>query len=292
MLITGVNGFIGRHTALAFQKAGFKVRGVDLQPNCFDSQIEYRTCDLTDESNLQDALRDLEFDHVIHLAAVLAMDSPATLHINILAAYHILRLACAKHCLSFIHLSSIPVIGLPPMDGEIDESSPISPRTAYHVSKHTSEQLVMLPGFAGMRRYNIRIPSPIGPGMPRSFLRIMLERALMGEKLTIYGSGSRVQNYLDARDIAMALVSVVRTGPEEGLYLLGGEAISNLNIVELCSEIVGGECEIVRTGEPDPADGERWRVNTEKARIAFGFIPQYTIRRSVEDLANELRCVF
>ena len=290
VLITGINGFIGKHTAKEFLRAGFKVCGTDLQPDCTVPGVEYRSCDLTDEQELRDSLQDLSFDTVVHLAAVLAMDSPNTLRINTLAAYHMLRLAREKQCRCFLHLSSIPIIGVPPLSGEIREETPAAPRTAYHVSKLAVEQLVMLPEFSGMRRYNIRIPSPIGPGMPRSFLRIMLEKALAGENLTVYGSGRRVQNYLDARDIAVGLVSVAQTEVAEGLYLLGGTPVSNLVAAELCRQIAGGSGKLVMTGLPDPAENERWLVDCDKARKSFGFAPRYGLEESLRALAEEMRC--
>jgi UDP-glucose 4-epimerase len=290
VLITGINGFIGKHTADAFLRAGFAVSGTDLSPECAVPGIPYVSCDLTDEARVGERLRELRFSCVVHLAAVLAMNSPNTLRINTTAAYHMLRLAREMGCGCFLHLSSVPVIGMPPAEGMITESTPVRPGTAYHVSKYAAEQLVMLPEFSGMRRFNLRIPSPIGPGMPRSFLRLMMERALKGEPLMVYGAGTRVQDYLDARDIAGALADVALTQPEDGLYLLGGETISNLDAVRLCAEIAGGKSGIVMSGQPDPADGERWLVDTSRARAAFGFSPRYGLRRSLEDLAEEMRC--
>lgn len=290
VLITGINGFIGKHAAEAFIKAGFAVYGLDLASECSVPGICYVSCDLTDEPAAAAALRELQFNCVVHLAAILAMDSPNTLRVNTISTYHMLRAAKVHQCVSFLHLSSIPVIGQPPAEGRITEAAPVRPGTAYHVSKYAAEQLVMLPEFSGMQRYNLRIPSPIGPGMPRSFLRVMMERALKGEPLMVYGAGSRVQNYLDARDIAAALVSTVRTEPEEGLYLLGGEAVSNMEAARLCAEIAGGKSEVMLSGMPDPADGERWLVDAGKARSAFGFAPGFGLRRSLEDLAMEMRC--
>ena len=292
VLITGVNGFIGRHAARAFLEAGYRVLGTDLQPDCGIPEVEYSPCDLTDETRTAEVLGGLSCAWVVHLAAVLAMNSANTLRINTAAAYHGLKLARHLACRGFIHLSSVPVIGTPPAEGRITESLPVRPGTAYHVSKFAAEQLVMLPEFSGMLRYNLRIPSPIGPGMPRSFLRVMLERAMKGEALTVYGTGSRVQDYLDARDIAGALTAVVRREPEAGLYLLGGEAVSNLEAARLCGEIAGGGSEIVMSGTPDPADGERWLVDWGKARAAFGYAPKYGLRRSLEDLAEEMGCAF
>lgn len=290
VLITGINGFIGKHAAAAFLKAGFAVCGADLSSACACPGVRYAACDLTDANSAAAALQELQFDCIVHLAAVLAMDSAETLRINTTATYQMLLLAKERACRSFFHLSSIPVIGLPPENGCITEEIPVSPRSAYHVSKYASELLVSLPEFAGMLRYNIRIPSPVGPGMPHSFLRVMMERAAAGEPLTLHGTGSRIQNYVDARDIAAALVSAAEKEPEPGLYLLSGESCSNAEAASLCVKAAHSESStVVFSGKPDPADGECWLVNSRKAREAFGYLPEYTLLRSMKDLWEELK---
>ncbi len=289
VLITGINGFIGTHVAEAFLRAGFTVGGTDLHPACRTPAVRYAECDLTDAAAAETALGDLDFDCVVHIAAILTMHSSETLRINETATYHMLRLAKAHGCGCFIHLSSIPVIGLPPTEGLITEATPAAPKTAYHVSKYAAELLTALPEFDGMRRYNLRIASPIGPGMPRSFLRVMLERALAGEALTVYGVGSRVQNYIDARDVASVMVSVAESAPAEGLYLLGGTSVSNLEAARKCAVSAGSVSKVVLSGLPDAADGERWLVDDAKARAAFGFVPRYTLERSLADLAEDIQ---
>ena len=289
VLITGINGFIGKHVAQAFLNAGFCVCGVDLHPACAIPGIRYAACDLTDAQAAEAALRELEFDCVVHIAAILAMRSSETLRINTTAAYHMLLMAKERRCRSFLHLSSIPIIGLPPEEKAITEDTPTNPRTAYHVSKYAAEQLVMLPEFEEMHRYNIRIASPVGPGMPRSFLRIMMERALAGEPLSLYGAGSRVQNYIDARDVAAALVAVAEKEPPDGLYLLSGGSYSNTEAAGICIRAAGSNSTVEFSGKPDPADHERWIVDARKAREAFGYQPRYPLLCSMAALAEELK---
>lgn len=279
VLVTGVNGFIGRHTAKVLRADGIHVTGTDRQVNCHCADIPYVRGNLTDRGNLASLIQAGPYDCIVHLAASIE-DDP--LGVNALSTYHMLLVAGQTHCRCFIHLSSIPIIGCPP-DGPITEAAAASPRTAYHVSKYAAEQVVMLPEFAAMRRYNLRIASPVGPDMPMRFPRVMLERAKAGGKLELYGTGSRVQNYIDARDIGASLLKVMHIKPEPGLYLLGGESHSNAEVARL-SILAANDGQTVFAGRPDPLDQECWIVDDRKARMAFGHAPQYSLEQTLRDM--------
>lgn len=282
VLITGANGFIGQHVTNAFQGNGDDVTGTDLQPNSAKKGIRYFQADVAAYEEME-TLAGEHYDAVVHLAACLQMNSSTVFHINTMGTYHVLKVAQQVGCETFLHLSSIPVIGTPPSDAFISEDTPARPLTLYHISKYAAEQVVMLPAFEAIRRYNLRIASPVGPGMPNSFVKQMLQAAKHGKPLTLYGTGSRIQNYIDARDIARALVTVSQSKPPQGLYLLGGESYSNFEAARLCSAIANTKSEIVFLDRPDPADTEHWLIDDEKAKTVFGYSPRYTLRQSLLD---------
>ena len=282
VLITGVNGFIGRHAVKAFCASGFHVTGVDIQSRCHSVDIAYVQGDLTDRSCFTSLIEAGPYDCVVHLAANIETYTGSPLRVNALTAYHALQTANQVGCKYFLHLSSIPVIGAPP-NFPITEEHQVSPQTAYHISKYAAEQVVMLPEFAMMKRYNLRIASPIGPDMPMRFPRIMLENAKAGGLLEIYGTGSRVQNYIDARDIAETLIKVINANAEPGLYLLGGESHSNIDVAHISAAVANGG-RIVFSDKPDPLDQERWLINDRKARIALGHAPQYSLEQTLKDM--------
>lgn len=280
VLITGANGFIGRHVVRNFQARGAYVIGTDLQATAYEKEMQYIQADITDYKQLTPLLNE-RFDCIIHLAACLSMNSTDTLHINIVGTYNILKIANQVGCQNFLHLSSVPVIGSPPNTSFVTEDTPANPCTPYHISKYAAEQLVMLPEFAAMTRYNLRIASPIGSGMADHFLMLMLKAAKEGKQLTLYGTGSRIQNYIDVRDIAEAMSQILKKRPSEGLYLLGGHSCSNLEAARLCLSIVNSKHEIVFVDTPDPADGEQWLLDDKKARMAFGYVPRYSLEESL-----------
>ena len=282
VLITGVNGFIGCHIAKIFITNGFQVVGTGRQSSCCSANIPYVQAELTEYDTLKPLIEAGPYDGVIHLAAIIKSNSAEPLKVNAMATYNILQVANQAGCKFFQHLSSIPIIGMPP-DKPITEDMSVEPNTAYHISKYAAEQVVMLPEFSAIKRYNLRIASPIGCGMPMHFLRVMLESARANLPLTLFGTGSRIQNYIDVHDIGSSLIKVAERTPESGLYLLGGESYSNLEVARLCILAANGG-RIVFSEKADPADGERWLVDDSMARNAFGHNPQYSLVQSLEDM--------
>lgn len=52
VLVTGVNGFVGRHTVKVLRSNGIHVTGAGRQDNCHCADIPYVQGDLTDCGNL------------------------------------------------------------------------------------------------------------------------------------------------------------------------------------------------------------------------------------------------
>ena len=73
-LITGANGFIGRHVVRNFQARGAYVIGTDLQATAYEKEMQYIQADITDYKQLTPLLNE-RFDCIIHLAACLSMRS-------------------------------------------------------------------------------------------------------------------------------------------------------------------------------------------------------------------------
>ena len=67
VLVTGIDGFTGKHLANALKLSGFKVVGLSEQNNDADDVF---TCDLLDKENLQQVVAKIKPNYVVHLAAI------------------------------------------------------------------------------------------------------------------------------------------------------------------------------------------------------------------------------
>lgn len=290
VLVTGAAGFIGVYVTKHLLAQGYEVIALtnssklDLQAE----RLSVIAADICDENLAKRLSCEIgKCQTVIHLAADIHVPGDGrTVAVNCLGTYHVVELANELEADKFIYLSSVPVIGRP-VDIPVTEEHPTHPETLYHITKLTGEGIVNRVGAAGMKKVILRIPSPVGRGMRQNvFLYRMLEQCRKGQNILLYGAGGRVQNYVDVRDVAEA-VRLSAVGDAEGVFLIGGESISNLRLAEKCIARTRADVQICFAGVEDAAETERWELSGEKARTVLGYAPGYTLDDTIDWIYGE-----
>ncbi|SKA08812.1 NAD-dependent epimerase/dehydratase family protein [Selenihalanaerobacter shriftii] len=72
VLITGSNGFIGRHAVERFKNYNCKTYGLGVEKENQNKEIKYFQCDVTDYTGLSNILEEINPDYILHLAAVVS----------------------------------------------------------------------------------------------------------------------------------------------------------------------------------------------------------------------------
>ena len=263
VLVTGATGQVGRAIVKHFTDQGHQVTGTG------DTRL-----------GSEDAVRKLQgtpCEAVIHAAAAFHESEIALT--NCLGTQQVIELAELWKA-RLVYISSIQVIGRPL--GEVTEEHTTAPQTRYHASKLYGEFLMGLVGAA-----SLRITSPAGSGTPRSrLLGMFVERARQGQTLKVLGNGWRCQNFVDVRDIAAATLACVERRAS-GLYNIAGTTLTNWQLAEICVEELQSTSCIESVGI-DPEEGVEWYVSTSKAARDIGYRPKFTIRDSIQAIAEEL----
>jgi UDP-glucose 4-epimerase len=140
VLVTGINGFVGKHLSNYLRKKGFDLVGVDITPG---SDL---TGDISDPDFVLNVIGKQDFDAVIHLAALADIkkttaDPYVTYKVNDYGTLNILELASKKSVSRFLYASSANVYGVP-VDRPATEMTPFNPRLPYDYSKVLAEMLV------------------------------------------------------------------------------------------------------------------------------------------------------
>lgn len=105
VLISGVNGGIGRATAQKFIDNGYQVFGIDIQNSTTINGLNYFQCDITNEDQIKQVFRKIKtninsLDAIVSLAGVYVMDSlleidneklKKIIDINSLGAYRLVK---------------------------------------------------------------------------------------------------------------------------------------------------------------------------------------------------------
>ncbi|HEX4717397.1 MAG TPA: NAD-dependent epimerase/dehydratase family protein [Thermoleophilaceae bacterium] len=209
ILVTGGNGFVGRHVVAALLERGDRVRVLAL-PNEDTSPLENRGVrihrgDITRPDSLVAPMRGAE--GVLHLAAMMDVWRPlADYHsVNVTGTKNVCRAARAAGVRRLVHMSSSSVYGMA-LGRVADESFPLSPfDDPYPVTKAAADQAVQqLIADEGLPAVIVRPDQIFGPGDHLHFGR-MADR-LRGGRGIVVGRGNNAMPLVYVADIVQGLL--------------------------------------------------------------------------------------
>lgn len=283
VLITGITGFVGKSIGLELSKR-YDIVGIGRKNMPFDYKVDYHKVDISDENEIMHFSNLNEFDAIVHCAACLLTNNfnKGHLDVNIRGLRNVIEIGIKHHCKKFIYISSIPVIGIP-TNFPITEEHPVYPLSTYHLTKYFGELLV--DAYSELHAISLRIPSPVGVGMPNKILSVFIQKCKKNEPIELLGKGGRCQNYVDVRDIARA-VSLAISSNETGVFnIASSKFISNYDLASLCKRLLHSSSELFFKGE-DPSEDICWDISIEKARKILQFEPKVPIEQTILDIAK------
>ncbi|MCL4310765.1 MAG: SDR family oxidoreductase [Actinomycetota bacterium] len=180
VLITGANGFLGRHLCAEMYQQGWRVKAATRSVDPLIAGAEPVMVGSIDGGiNWADALSGV--DAVVHLAArvhVIRDDATNPLAefraVNVGGTLNLARQAVKAGVRRFLFLSSIGVNGHATQGVPFDESSEPAPHSEYSVSKYEAEQgLQEIAAKSVMEIIIIRAPLVYGPSAPGNFAKLI-----------------------------------------------------------------------------------------------------------------------
>ncbi|MBR5420814.1 MAG: dTDP-glucose 4,6-dehydratase [Lachnospiraceae bacterium] len=316
-LVTGGAGFIGsNYIHYMFEKYGDEIRIINVDVLTYAGNPEnlkevegrdnytFVKADICDTEAISRIFAENDIDRVVHFAAESHVDrsikDPGVfVKTNVLGTANMLN--CARAAWEkpdgtypegkrFLHVSTDEVYGsLPEGDGYFYETTPYAPHSPYSASKAGSDMLVR----AYMDTY--KFPANItncsnnyGPyQFPEKLIPLMINNALSGKKLPVYGDGKNVRDWLYVRDHAKAIDMVQEKGELFETYNVGGHnEKQNIEIVQL---IIDTLLEILPDSDPRKANvsrdlityvedrkghDRRYAIAPDKIRAAVGWEPE------------------
>ncbi|MBI2383228.1 MAG: NAD(P)-dependent oxidoreductase [Gammaproteobacteria bacterium] len=283
-LITGASGLVGREVASEFERNGWRVWRVHrhVQPTIPDSV----SFDLARDRDLTVALR-ARPDVIVHLAAAVPH---GTLHPDTQEAALAIRRMDAAVCAA-ARAWDCPVYyasscGLYRRDDAIPkhESAPLAQSLSPYFAAKAAGEAAML---ALDRASAFRLSSPIGRGLRKSTVMAhFVARAREGGDITLYGSGNREQDFVDARDLGRLFVSAAT---QSACGIFNACSGRHTTMRELAEAVIGyfGRGRIVMTGQPDPNEGHVARYDVTAARKILGWTATFNLMETIANIAEE-----
>lgn len=296
-VVTGGEGFIGRHVVQALREAEHEVEVIDVTGNG-------RRVDICDTEGVVRELKRVRAQYVFHLAGVAdardALTNPVkAVTINVGGTASVLE-ASRRADIRRVIVASTCWVANAMGSGVLDETAPFLADGGAHVytttkiaSEHLAHDFHKLYGLSfTILRYGI----PYGPGMWSGLvLRNFLDRAFAGQPLVIFGDGSATRRFVYVDDLARAHVLALQDVAANQVYNLEGMRFVTIReLAELTARLLGG-VEILYREEPTRV-GEfqyfRKLISSNKAYIDLGWASQIDleegVRRTIEWYKQEI----
>ena len=267
LLVTGGSGFIGscfvrnvitetQHSVLNIDSLTYAGNMQNLSSVDANARYTFEKADICDRGTIKSLLTKFEPDIVINFAAESHVDrsinEPAAfITTNIVGSYCLLeevreywqRLHKKKaRTFKFIHVSTDEVFGDLEVDDEpFSETTPYAPNSPYSASKASSDHLVRswCTTF-GLPTIITNCSNNYGPFQyPEKLLPLVINNALKGKSIPVYGSGLQVRDWLYVEDHVAALFAVINFGKIGDTYCIGSRnEIRNIDLIGKVCEIL------------------------------------------------------
>ena len=288
ILVTGANGFTGRHLAAELQRAGYEVHGLVHKPVALGKVPGVRAlhvADLSDAARLAAVVNEVQPDKVAHLAAIAFVahgDIEAIYRTNLVGTRHLLEaLAQSNAPLDAVLLASSANVYGNSVGGVLDENTPPAPANDYAVSKLAMEYAARL--YAG--RLPLIMARPFnytGVGQAESFLiPKIVNHVRRRAPLIELGNLDVARDFSDVRNVVQLYRRLLEAPAAVGqtLNVCSGQALSLNDVLAMVREISGHDFEVrvnpafVRQNEVKTLLGSRAKLDA-----VVGEVPEITLR--------------
>ena len=323
VLLTGGAGFIGsalvrylinhtEHRVVNVDKLTYAGSLLSLGGADESDRHEFHREDIIDAAKMRELVAQYQPDYIMHLAAEShvdrSIDGPGEfIQTNIVGTYTLLEVAREyyealegekRDAFKFHHISTDEVYGSLGETGLFTETTRYKPNSPYSASKASSDHLVR----AWNKTYKLPVvisncSNNYGPfQFPEKLIPLVIQKALQGEPLPIYGKGDNVRDWLFVDDHVKALWKIVTTGENGQVYNVGGHnEKTNIEVVETICSILddlrpkadGGQYKDQITFVADrPGHDRRYAIDASKIAKELDWTPEETfesgIRKTVQ----------
>jgi dTDP-glucose 4,6-dehydratase len=317
IIVTGGAGFIGSnltkfllqksYTVLVIDKLTYAGNLESLAEVNNHPRYSFSQTDICDD-RIEEILTTFKPDAIMHLAAEShvdrSIDGPREfLKTNIIGTANLLEASlsywrqqsCSKN-FRFHHISTDEVYGSLGNEGLFTEQTAYDPSSPYSASKASSDHLVR----AWYRTYGLPIlitncSNNYGPYQyPEKLVPLIINNALNGKRLPIYGDGKQIRDWLYVEDHIEALYLVLTKGRIGETYNIGGNAErENIEVVDLICRYLDElrpankpHQKLIQHVTDRPGHDRRYAIDSSKIKNELGWRPKETFESGLEKMVH------
>ena len=316
-LVTGGAGFIGGNFVLRSVANGQAIVNVDALTyagnrdtlaQLDDNELHvFVEADIGDAARMQELLERHQPAAVINFAAEShvdrSIDGPAAfIETNVVGTLSLLE--CVRdyyktlrsekrEAFRFLHVSTDEVYGSLGDTGLFTETTAYAPNSPYSASKAASDHLVRAFHHTyGLPVLTTNCSNNYGPyQFPEKLIPLVIQKAISGAPIPIYGKGDNVRDWLYVTDHCNAIETVLRKGAIGEVYNVGGDSErQNLEVVQTICTLLdqkqprtdGKSYQEQITFVTDrPGHDQRYAIDASKLKNTLGWAPQFDFNQGI-----------
>jgi dTDP-glucose 4,6-dehydratase len=318
LLVTGGAGFIGANFVLKALEDGLRVINLDkltyagnldtLRSVESDPQHVFVQGDIGDRQLIGKLLAEYPVDAIVNFAAEShvdrSIDGPAAfVETNVVGTLGLLESsrdywrglnAERGKTFRFLHVSTDEVYGSLGEEGRFTEHTPYAPNSPYSASKAASDHLVRAFHHTyGLPTLTTNCSNNYGPfQFPEKLIPLIIQKALNGESLPVYGDGRNIRDWLYVGDHCSAIRRVLEAGRAGETYNVGGNAErENIEVVKVICALLDkrhplpGERKretLITYVKDRPGHDRRYAIDSSKLQSELGWRPSQTFETGIE----------
>jgi len=320
LLITGVAGFIGSNfvyyylskyserTIIGIDNLTYagNLENLSLLSKDQKERFHFIKADITDPDQVSRIFDKYQIDGVINMAAETHVDRSILepqifLKTNILGTHILLESAKnswhSEDCFwaegkKFLQVSTDEVYGALGPTGYFTETSPLDPHSPYSASKASADLIVKVyHDTYGMPINITRCSNNYGPyQFPEKLIPLLINNALHHKRISVYGDGRQIRDWLYVEDHCKAIDLVFEKGISGEVYNVGGNnEEENITIIRkilcLLQEITGDNSinqELICYVRDRPGHDRRYAIDATKIRKTLGWSPTILFNEGIE----------
>ena len=318
LLVTGGAGFIGANFVLRAVEDGLRIVNLDkltyagnldtLAPLADHPRHHFVHGDIGDRNLVDRLLREHRPATVVNFAAEShvdrSIDGPAAfVHTNVVGTLGLLESSRdywrslegeARKTFRFLHVSTDEVYGSLGAEGKFTETTPYAPNSPYSASKAASDHLVRAFHHTyGLPTLTTNCSNNYGPSQfPEKLIPLVIQKALAGESLPVYGDGLNIRDWLFVGDHCSAIRRVLEAGQVGETYNIGGNAErTNIAVVQTICALLDARRPLSSGHKHDslitfvkdrPGHDRRYAIDSSKLQRELGWRPSHSFESGIE----------
>ena len=214
-------------------------------------------------------------------------DSTEFIKTNVLGTQVLLDAAKKHNVKKFLQVSTDEVYGSI-LKGSWTENSPLEPNSPYSASKAAADLLVRSYFVTHKLNTSIsRCSNNFGPRQdPEKLILNAILKLLKGHKISIYGDGANVRDWVHVEDHCRAIYLVLTKGVAGEVYNVGGSnEISNIQLARLILTNLNLPENYIEFVKDRPGHDFRYSVDHSKIN-QIGYHPSTSFNRLIKETIN------